>query len=265
VIAALYVRQLRHHARLLAAMIAGVIAFETLFVWISASMNIGPEFHALLQMMLPPAMLRFVLDQFGFASFASAVAVGFKHPLVLIIGAAFAIVVTTVPAAERESGVLDLLLARPVPRTHYLGAHVLLLFTGALLIPLALLAGATVGLALTRQLDAVPWHTYIAPAASYAPLLLLIGGYSMLFSAGASRRGMAVARAAGVTILFFWYEVLASMWQRLSGYEWAGIFYYYAPVQVVTGERGLTGSWVLLSLALVCGVAALLRFGRQQL
>ena len=238
----LYMRQLRHHARLLVAIMLGLAAFETLLVWISASMEIGPEFHALLEMLLPPTMLRFVMDQFGFASFESAVAFGFKHPLVLLSGIAFSIVAATIPAAERETGLLDLVLARPVPRERYLAAHVLLIATGAVMIPLALLAGATTGLALTQSLATVSWQTYIAPAAAFAPLLLLVGSYSLLFAAGAPRRGVAVARAAGLTIVFFWYEVLASMWQRLAGYEWATIFYYYAPVQVLSGERGMRES-----------------------
>jgi ABC-2 type transport system permease protein len=264
-IRALYMRQLRHHARLLAAIMVGLVAFEALLVWISASMQIGPEFHALLQMMLPPAMLRFVMDQFGFVSFEAAVAFGFKHPLVLIVSIAFAIVVATIPSAERESGMLDLLLARPLARTHYLAAHTLLLMTGALVIPLALLMGATVGLAWTGRIATVPWHDYIAPAAAYAPLLLLVGSYSLLFAAGAARRGTAVARAAGLTIVFFWFEVLSSMWQRLAGYEWAGLFYYYAPVQVVTGERGVRESMVLLVLSGLLAAGAFVRFGRQQL
>jgi ABC-2 type transport system permease protein len=261
----LYVRQLRHHARLLVAIMLGLAAFEALLVWISASMNIGPEFHALLQMMLPPAMLRFVMDQFGFASFESAVAFGFKHPLVLLSGITFSIVAATIPAGERETGLLDLVLARPVPRAQYLAAHMLLVITGAVLIPAALLAGAIIGLALTHKLETVAWTTYAAPAAAYAPLLLLVGSYSLLFAAGASRRGVAVARAAGLTIVFFWYEVLASMWQRLAGYEWATIFYYYSPVQVLSGERGVRESTVLVALSLVLGAGALVRFGRQQL
>jgi ABC-2 type transport system permease protein len=262
---ALYQRQLRHHARLLAAMMLGVIAFEALIVWVSASMNIGPEFLALLEMMLPPAMLRFVMDQFGFTTFEAAVAVGFKHPLVLVTGAAFAIVAATIPAAERESGMLDLVLARPVPRTHYLAAHVLLLLTGALLFPVALLIGASAGLAWAGQLGTVQWQTYILPAATYAPLLLLTGAYTLFIAAGAPRRGIAVARAAGLTIVFFWYEVLSSMWSRLAGYEWVGMFYYYAPVQIVTGARAPAASLVLLAGALVCLGAALVRFERQQL
>ena len=261
----LYLRQLHHHARLLIAIMLGVAAFEALLVWITASMNIGPEFQGLLQMMLPPAMLRFVMDQFGFASFESAVAFGFKHPLVLLSGIAFSIVAATIPAGERESGLLDLVLARPVPRATYLGAHMLLVITGAVLIPLALLAGALVGLALTGKLETVSWATYAAPAAAYAPLLLLVGSYSLLFAAGAPRRGIAVARATGLTIVFFWYEVLASMWQRLAGYEWATIFYYYAPVQVLSGERGVRESMVLAALSLVLGAGALVRFSRQQL
>ena len=261
----IFLRQLRLHAALLGAIMLGLVLFELLMVWIASSLEIGPEFMGMLEMLLPEAMLNFITSQFGFTSFANAVAFGFKHPLVIVTGVAFPIVVATIPAAERESGLLDLLLARPVPRERYLAAHVLLLVVGAVAIPLALLIGATSGLALTAPSQDVAWHSYLAPAFAYTPLLLLVGAYTFFFATGARRRGTAVAQAAGLTLVFFWYEVLSTMWDRLDGYEWLTIFYYYAPVSTLNGQHGAREPLILLGLATLVIGAAFWRFRRQQL
>lgn len=262
---ALFSRQLRHLAPLLLGAAAGAMIFEIFLVWISDSVDMGPDFEMLLEAVVPPAMLRLILNQFGMTSFVSAVAFGFKHPLVLTVALSVVITVASVPAGERETGLLDLILARPVPRARYLAAHILLLLFIALVFPLALLAGAATGVALTGRGDEAGWTQYIASAAALAPLLLLVGAYALWFAAGAQRRGSAVAPAAALTLAFYMYEALSSMWQRLEPYEWASVFYFYSPVGQVTGEAGARGPLILLALAVTVFALAFVRFGRQQL
>ena len=68
----------------------------------------------------------------------------------LLATLAFAMVVATIPTGERESGFLELILARPVPRRRYLLAALLPLIFGAVLLPLALVAGALIGIQLVE-------------------------------------------------------------------------------------------------------------------
>ncbi|CAN5879710.1 hypothetical protein BH23GEM9_BH23GEM9_08850 [soil metagenome] len=103
---------------------------------------------------------------------------------------------------------------------------------------------------------------YALAAAAFAPLLLFIGAYTLLFAARAERRGSAIARAVALTMVFYVYEVLASMWERLRGWEWLTIFDAYRPVGLATGEATTTAPLALLGLAIaLLGVAAL-RFER---
>jgi ABC-2 type transport system permease protein len=259
--AAILGRQLRHHAPLLLAALAGAYAFELLMVWIASTMDMGPEFQDLLQLVLPPAMVNLVMNQFGLASFPAAVAFGFKHPFIIAAGAAVVITMASVPAGERESGFLDLILARPVTRAAYTRAHIALLLIPVLAFPLVLISAAHAGLLLTGR-DDVSGANYLLPALAFAPLLLCIGAYTLLFAAGAQRRGTAVARAAALTMVFYVYEVLASMWERLRGWEWLSIFDAYRPVGLATGEATLRAPLIVLALAAALLLLAALRFER---
>jgi ABC-2 type transport system permease protein len=267
---ALMLRQLRHHLALLSGIAAAMFGFELLMVWVGASIDVGLDFDRLLEAVLPEAMQRLIGDQFGMASFRGAVAFGFKHPFVLVAAIAAVISLGTVPASERETGLLDLLLARPVTRSRYMAAHVVLLLVPVLLFPVVLLAAAAVGIAVAGGGAAaaaapVHWAEYIGPAFSLAPLLLVIGGYTLLFAAGSKRRGRAVTLAVAVTLAFYTFEFLASLWPRLDGWERATIFDYYRPVSMVNGEAAVTDPVVLLLLAMVLIAGAFARFQRQQL
>jgi ABC-2 type transport system permease protein len=261
VTAAILLRQLRHHAPLLVAALAGAFGFELLMVWVSSSMVMGTELQELMSAVLPPAMVNLVMNQYGLASFPAAVAFGFKHPFVIAAGVAVVITMASVPAGERETGFLDLILARPVTRGTYMGAHIALLLVPAIAFPIVLFVAANVGIAISGRSDAAGTD-YVLSAAAFAPLLLFIGAYTLLFAAGAQRRGTAVARAVALTMAFYVYEVIASMWERLHGWEWLTIFDAYRPVGLVTGDATTTAPLVLLGAAGVLLGCAALRFAR---
>ena len=82
----------------------------------------------------------------------------------IIGGIAMVTVMATLPAHERETELLDLILARPIPRASYLSAAALLVLVPALLTPFSLLAGGALGLAVVEAPSPVLWSAYI-PAA----------------------------------------------------------------------------------------------------
>src|SRR5829696_2255366 len=76
------------------------------------------------------------------ATFKGTVAFGYFHPVVCILVVAIAMYLATEPAHEVESGLVDLELARAVPR-HRLMTRSLLLFIGLLVVSAAVMAGGT--------------------------------------------------------------------------------------------------------------------------
>ena len=107
-IRALVLRELRHQRRLLLCLFAGALGLEFLLVQIAAAFQEGPGLQSIIDA-LPPGLRRFLAGQIGELSFASFVAFGFQHPAVMTMGIALVVLNATLPAAERESGVLELL------------------------------------------------------------------------------------------------------------------------------------------------------------
>ncbi len=175
----LLARNVRHHRRLLLALCAGLILFEMLIVYIAAQIEMGPGLRMFLEQLLPPDVRETYASQFAMISLAGAVAFGFQHPFVLVGTIAFVMVAATVPAGERDSGLLDLLIARPLPRRRYLAGVLLLMVLGAVILPLALLAGAAIGLGIVDSADELPWIRYLPSAAGLTTLLLAVGGYTL--------------------------------------------------------------------------------------
>lgn len=262
----LYLRLLRLHARLLVAIGAGVAAFEVFMVWVSAQMDTGEGLEAFLEMVLPPEMRDVLFNQFGVGTFEGAVAFGFQHPIFLVAVVAFSVVAGTVAAGERETGFLDLVLARPLPRRVYFLAPLLLVVTGAVLLPLAILAGAAIGLATVDPVaDALSWAAYLPATTALTLLLLAVGGISLLAAAASPRRGPATGKAVSLILIFYWLDFVGPLWDVLETARWISPFSYFDPAGSVTAGLNPTDVAVLAGVFAATTVAAFLEFGRQNL
>lgn len=265
-IGSLLARQWRHHQRLVLSLSLGLFALELLIVWIGAQIDAGPGFLQLVEQMLPPAMRQLLASQLEMVSMAGAVGFGFQHPAVLVASLALAVAVATIPAHEREIGFLDLLLARPVPRVRYFAATLALLVLTALVLPLALLAGAAAGLALVEVEGEIAWTRYIPSAAGLSTLMLAIGGYTLCWGCSSRRRGPAVAATVGLTVALFWIDLMADMWRAMAPLRWVSPFHYFKPVPAaVVPHTPLENPAVLLALFGVTALLAYRRFNTQDL
>lgn len=262
----LFVRNLRHHLRLLAALWMGLALFETLIVWVASLVERGPGLRAMLELMIPPEAREAFITQFGLMSFGGGVAFGFQHPVSLVAALAGVIVVATIPAAERESGLLDLILSGPVARARYLAAVLALLVIAAVALPLALLAGTAAGLALVAVPEELAWWRYAPSAARLTLLLLALGSGALFFAAAARRRGQAVARAVGVTLALYVLEILADLWEPFARIRWLSPFHFFKPIAAAIGPGApLRDPLVLLATAAALCALALVLFKKQDL
>jgi ABC-2 type transport system permease protein len=266
VIGTLYARNLRHHRMLLLALCAGTFVLEVMIVRFGAQIESGLGMETLVRQFMPAELQQVFGSQLGLLSFAGLVGFGFQHPITLAAAVAFVLAVCTIPSAERESGLLDLILSRPLPRARYLAAILLLLLTGAVLLPLALLTGASVGLRITELPAQVSASRYLPAAAGLACLLLAVGGTTLLLAARARRRGKAAAQATGLFLALYWLELLAELWEPLRVLSRLSPFQYFRPMEsVVTGVTPWREMAVLAAVFLVTAALALLRFRRQDL
>jgi len=258
-------RNLAHHGRLLAVVSVACFLFEMFLAWVAAQIDSGPGLQTLLGL-LPAPMRELVGTQFGMVSFAGMLAFGFRHPLITAAVTAVVVVIGTVPAAERESGFLELVLARPVGRTRYLAGVVGLLVVASVLLPLSLLAGVAAGSAVVEAQGELPWTRYFPAAAGLVAVMLAIGGYTLLCSALFRRRGTAAAWAAGLTLVFFWIDLAAVLWAPARSVHWASLFYYFNPITAaVVPHTPARNPAVLLALFAATCLLAAYRFKRQDL
>jgi ABC-2 type transport system permease protein len=264
-IRSLLLRHIRHHARLLASLWGGLFLLELVLVWIVSRVETSFGF-SMLEQIMPTELQEIISTQIGIFSFNGMIGFGFQHPVVLAGSIAFVTIAATIPAAERESGFLDLILARPVQRVRYFLAVLLLMILGAVILPLALLLGLALGTGSVESAGELPWTRYIPSATGLIMLLLAIGGYTLLFGVEARRRGSAAARAVGLTLVLFWLDLVANMWSVIQPLGYLSPFHYFEPIRAaVIPHTPVENPFVLLGIFVLGTLAALFRFQRQDL
>jgi len=251
VILALLGRQLRHMRWILAGLGVGLFLLEGIIIQLAKAFEGGPGIEQILDM-LPDMILDLVKAQIPAFTFPAFAAFGFMHPGALVASSAVIVMFATAPAGERDSGLLDLLLSRPVTRTKHLLASLLGVLLTATTMPLCLLAGCATGLALVEVPGELPWTAYVPAAALLACLLAAVGGFSLLVGATARRRGTAVARIAAVLLVTYVADTLTKVFGALAPLRWATPFHWFDPISTTLDGRAPWGeAAVLLGAAAV--------------
>ncbi len=264
-IAALVRRNLRHQRWLLAGLFVGLIGWSVLLIRIGAEFASGSQLEQLLALL--PAFLRdFVGSQIGGASFPAFVGFTFQHPAIVGLSLAFMILAGTTPAGERDAGTLELMLARPLPRSRYLVAVIVTIIVDAIILSASILTGIIVGLGVVDAPEAVAWTQYVPSAAASMLLNLAVAGCALLAAVCAPRRGTAVAGIVAVIFVLYVVEIFADMWPPLASIRWISPFHYFKPVDaVVRAEPHARNDLVLFALFAVTTASALVIFRRRDI
>jgi ABC-type transport system involved in multi-copper enzyme maturation permease subunit len=202
------------------------------------------------------------------ATFKGTVAFGYFHPVVCLLVALVAMYVTTEPAHEVEAGLVDLELARSVPR-HRLLTRSVLLAAASVAIGLALMA---IGTSAGGRAFA-PGSADLPSGATRFYLLLHLSGVAACFGAFGllvavwSQRWMTAFTTGVLTaVVLYLVDFLAIGWPPMRVVSWISPFHYYPALSVIAGDapmaRDLT---VLYSAAAVFTALAYWRFQRRDL
>lgn len=217
---------------------------------------------------LPPAIRALLGDQF-FAQFSvdGAVAFGYIHPLVLTMSILVAILLPARHiAGEVETGTLELVFALPLRRSTI--SLSLWLCSGMVLLGLVIggWIGSGVGLWLFPEARGVPVWGIAKAGISLWLLLFAISSYTLLFSAYARESGPATLRAAGLTLLFFFLNILVLVWPAIDFLKYVTLFHYHRPQQLMMDEPllGLNVAVPVLVI-LVCGALAVRQVNRRDI
>lgn len=209
------------------------------------------------------------LLNFGSGSFFSlpgAVTLGTQHPIALAMLGVFAVGATsTAIAGERQSGTLEVLLARPISRTvaYVTIAAALLLVVATVLA--ALLAGFIAGAVMQGVLDDLPLE--------HMPMVFLNGfllwGAFATFGLAASvsfdRPGPALGLTLAYLLVNYFFEILGSLWREAEWTQEYSLFHHFQPSEILAGAVDPL-DLIIVGVAFVAPIAyALVVFPRRDL
>jgi ABC-2 type transport system permease protein len=199
-------------------------------------------------------------------SLAGSVAVGYIHPIAIILISIFAIGFgASAVAGERQRGTLEVLLARPLSRRR---VYVTILLATLAFIGLVL-AAAQLGTLLGAAIVGVTGELH----AERLPILWLngmllwgaIAAIALAASVSFDRLTPALGLTLAIVVVSYFLYVLSSLWPDAKGLEPYSIFYYLHSRDVLNGTVDLAGFGLLTAVAVVAIVVALVVFPRRDL
>ncbi len=248
-----FIETLKGHRLTLALMMLG-LALLALIIPATYQAIGGPSINQMMES-LPSSFQAFIKAQGGSLLTSGAqgyIAVGFRHPVVLVIGAAFAIAsASSAVAGQVGRRTILLMLVRPVVRWQLLSTRIAETVTGLLLLVVASLAGTAIGLAVSG-LAGVSFPRLIIAVVNAFALFAAISGYAYAISASTSEGGRAAGIATGLTALFFIMDFLAELWSPLGWMGPLSVFNYYDAIDAATGNIKMQIRYTRIFRTIMC-------------
>ena len=172
------------------------------------------------------------------ASFKGTVAFGYFHPVVCMTVAVLAMYPATEIAHEVEAGLVDLELARAVPRHRLVTRSLLLAHLAAAMVLCVMAAGTAIGI---RLFDATDLDV---PAVNLRARLLFnefavascFIGFGLLVAAMSRRWSTAFTLAALTAVVMYNVDFIALGWRPMELIAWLSPFHYFPALSVITGD-----------------------------
>ena len=241
------------------------VTFQIALVAIAASFEDGAGFEHLAG--LAPA---FVQQAFGLAltSFGGLTTLAFYEPLIVVLVVEFAIYVATEPAGDVESGLVDLVLARPLARHRLITRSLIVMSGSAISLPLMMAVSLWLSLAWLAPAGAT-WpdtRTVTVLAAHLAAVAWCFGGAGLAAAAWSRRRGAAQAFVGIGAVVLYLVDFVGDAWTRVSWVAWLSPFHQFHGARILAGTthpaRNLS---VLFTLGAIGIVMAYWKFQRRDL
>lgn len=265
---ALLRRSLAQSSRVLIGVTALLVGFQLLIVVQASSFQQSQSFGRITELM--PGFLQRGLGQMALllASFPGMVTAGYFHPVIVVMLAQLAIYLASEPAYEVETGLVDVVLARAVPRRHLVTRSLLLMLGAIALAVLAMGAGTWIGLRLFAD-PAWDWPaaaTLVSLLAHLAAVASCLGALGLAVAAGAKRRNVAFGLVGFGAVGLYLVSFLALSWAPARLVAWLSPFHYYPALSILAGEAPrFTNLLVLGGATVVLAGVAYWRFERRDL
>src|SRR5215217_5906053 len=233
ILAALVGRSFGRARGLLLTLTLVLMAFQVMVVAAGRYLRDTGAFATLVSAM--PVFVQQIAGPF-FSGFGSMVAFGYFHPVVIIVFVGTAILVASEPAADVESGIVDLVLARPIRRWRIVARSlVMTALTTTAMAGLMVAASRVSMLFLAPEGASLPMSTLVRLAANLVAVAWIMGAVSLATATVVRRRSIAAGIAALAALVLYLLNLLAEIWPAMSRYGRASPFHYYRPTLIMTG------------------------------
>lgn len=258
-------RSLRRIAGLLGALVALLVGFQIAVIAFAASFRANDQFSGLTE--LVPA---FVRESFGLAltSFTGMSVIGFFEPMPIMIVVQLAIYVATEPAGDVETGLVDLILARALPRHQLITRSLVTMTMVIAALPCAMALGTWAALTTLAPPEAT-WpglRTVLLLAGHLAAVGWCFGTIALATGAFARRRGTGQAAIAIAAVALYLLDLLGESWDILRPVAPISPFHYFHGTEILANTANLLLDFTVLGTAGLIAVAlAFWQFHRRDL
>jgi ABC-2 type transport system permease protein len=181
------------------------------------------------------------------ATFKGTVTFGYFHPVVVCLISLMAMYLATEPAHEVESGLVDLVLARSLPRRRLLTRSLLLALGAVVAVVVVMLIGTVVGLRwLAPRSPAPEGSTLLVLAINLIATAWSCAAIGLFIAAGSRRWTTAFTICAAIVIVGYLVDFLAIGWPAIRAVSWFFPFNYFPALYILGGT-----AWTARDLAVL--------------
>jgi ABC-2 type transport system permease protein len=201
-------------------------------------------------------------------TFKGTVAFGYFHPVVAVLMSVLAIYFVSEVAHEVESGLVDVMLARPVPRGIVVVRSLLLAAGVVIAAVLLMAAGTRLGLYIlaSAEFEAPSAWTTAMLLGHLAAVGLCFAGIGLAIASHARRWSTAFTIAALCAVVLYLVDFLAIGWRPMRWVSWISPFHYYPAFSILAGDAtGVKNIAILLTTGAVFSAVGYRRFTLRDL
>lgn len=200
---------------------------------------------------LLPSIVKSALggDLLDSGSMTALLTIGYQHPFVLFLHMLYAV---GVPAglltAEVQKGTMELILSRPVAKTHVYLCAAIVTLVGLFGLDLVMFAGTAASVRLYRFSEPIDLYLFFRIATTAGLLAATFGAFALLFAATFRRLYCAVGVSVGFLTINYFIVIVAQWWPAMRPLRRATLFYliYYS---------NLWQGWPVRNMAILAAIA----------
>jgi ABC-2 type transport system permease protein len=263
---ALLVHSLRRFRLLLTATGLILAAFQVLFCFAAVALAQSDSIGKLAAII--PAPIREALGPglVTMVSFSGIACLGYFHIALIGVLAGVITAVATEPAAEMESGFIDLILSHPLPRYWIVLRSFLLVALATLALVGSMSLGSILGILWIAPEYREMLGTIKLLAINLGALMLAWGSIALALASFARRRAIP-ATAAGILVMTTYItDYLGRIWEPARRVSWLSPFHYYDPVGIIASVAlPESNIWILAGTAAASTLTALAIFSHRDI